>query len=348
MPSKLAEQLLEQLERLDVEVVGRLVEHQHVRRPGEQPRQQQAVALAAGQRSHRRLRALAREQEVREVADDVPRLAVDDDGGVAVADAVGDRRVGIELLALLIEVGDLQPGAAPHLARVGLQLAEQQPQQRRLAGAVRADQADAIAAQDALREVADDRRAAERLRHVLRLEHQLPERLPVVDGEPHVAGLRAYAARSARSAISARTRPSLRVRRALTPCRSHASSCASFLSSRSSSRASASSAAVLLLEVARVAARPRREPAAIELDDARGERGEEGAVVGDEQERAGIAAQVLLEPADRVDVEMVGRLVEQQQVRLGDQRAAEQRAAAPAAGQLAHRPVGGQRRGARR
>ena len=38
---------LEQLERLDVEIVGRLVEHQHVRRPREQPRQQQPVALAA-------------------------------------------------------------------------------------------------------------------------------------------------------------------------------------------------------------------------------------------------------------------------------------------------------------
>ena len=38
------------------------------------------------------------------------------------------------------------------------------------------------------------------------------------------------AARSSRIASSARTRPSLRVRRAFTPCRSHASSSASFLS----------------------------------------------------------------------------------------------------------------------
>ena len=38
---------LEQLQRLDVEIVRRLVEHEHVGRPGEQPREQQAVALAA-------------------------------------------------------------------------------------------------------------------------------------------------------------------------------------------------------------------------------------------------------------------------------------------------------------
>ena len=47
---ELADQLLEQLQRLDVEIVGRLVEHQHVGRPREQPREQQPVALAARQR----------------------------------------------------------------------------------------------------------------------------------------------------------------------------------------------------------------------------------------------------------------------------------------------------------
>jgi DNA-binding response OmpR family regulator len=44
------QQLLEQVEGLDVEVVGRLVEHQHIGRPRKEPRQQQAVALAAGER----------------------------------------------------------------------------------------------------------------------------------------------------------------------------------------------------------------------------------------------------------------------------------------------------------
>ena len=63
----------------------------------------------------------------------VARLAVDDHRVVAVADAVGDRPLGIELLALLVEIRDLQPRAAPDRARVRLELADQQPQQRRLA-----------------------------------------------------------------------------------------------------------------------------------------------------------------------------------------------------------------------
>ena len=153
--------------------------------------QHQPVALAARQRLHRRHRALAREQEVGEVADDVPRLAVDDDGGVAVVDAVGDGRLGIELFALLIEVGDLQAGAVLDRAAVGLHLAEQQPQQRRLAGAVRTDQADAVAAQDPHREVRMTGTPSNALLTPLGLEHQLAGASPAVDRQPHVAGLRA-------------------------------------------------------------------------------------------------------------------------------------------------------------
>ena len=197
-------------------------------------------------------------------------------------------RSGIELFALLIEVRDLQPRALAHVARVRRELADQHPQQRRLSRPVRTDQADAIAAQDPLRVVADDRHAAERLADALGLEHELAGGLGRVDGHPDGAGLRAVLGALLRAAPSDRlTRPSLRVRRALTPCRSHASSFASFLSRRSSSRASAFERGRLLLEILRVAARPRRQPAAIELDDPRRERVEERAVVGDEQQRAG-------------------------------------------------------------
>ena len=80
----------------------------------------------------------------------------------------------------------------------------------------------------------------------------------------------------------------------------------------------------------RVVAGPRGQPPAIEFDDAGRQLLEEGAVVGDEEHGAGVVGQLRLEPRDGLDVEMVGRLVEQQQVRLRDQRPGEQRAAAPA------------------
>jgi hypothetical protein len=65
------QQFFEQFQGFDIKVVGRFVEHQHIGRPGEQAGQQQAVALAPGERTDRRAGALRREQEVFEVADHV-------------------------------------------------------------------------------------------------------------------------------------------------------------------------------------------------------------------------------------------------------------------------------------
>ena len=63
---------------------------------------------------------------------------------------------------------------------------------------------------------------------------------------------------------------------------------------------------------------------------------EEIAVVGDDQDRAGIVAQVAFEPADGLRVEMVGGLVEQQEVRLLEQQPAERDPAPLAAGERRH------------
>ena len=102
----------------------------------------------------------------------MPRLAVDHDGVVAVVDAVGDQAIGIELLALLIEVGDLDAGAPPDGPGVRRQLLCQELQQRRLAGSVRTDEADAVAAHDAVGEVPHDRYPVEGFGDTVSLEHQ--------------------------------------------------------------------------------------------------------------------------------------------------------------------------------
>jgi hypothetical protein len=62
--------------------------------------------------------------------------------------------------------------------------------------------------------------------------------------------------------------------------------------------------------------RKERRAAAFELQHSGRHRLEKPAVVRDEDHRCVDAAQQLLEPFDRVDVEMVGRLVEEQQVGL--------------------------------
>ena len=86
-------------------------------------------------------------------------------------------------------------------------------------------------------------------------------------------------------------------------------------------------------QIRRVVARPRRQPPAIELDDACGETLEEGAIVCHKHHRARIRGEEIFEPDDGVDVQVVGRLVEQQQIRLTGKRARQQDAPAPAARQ---------------
>ncbi len=77
---------------------------------------------------------------------------------------------------------------------------------------------------------------------------------------------------------------------------------------------------LLLHQPGRIVALVGNALAAIELEDPAGDVVEEVAVVGDDQDRARIVAQMAFEPGHRLGVEMVGRLVEQQQ--LGLRRAA--------------------------
>ena len=87
----------------------------------------------------------------------------------------------------------------------------------------------------------------------------------------------------------------------------------------------------LLLQVGRVVALVGVRAAAVELEDPLGDVVQEVPVVGDGQDRALVLGQVLFEPLHALGVEVVGRLVEQQQVGLGQQ-------------QLAQAPRGGARR----
>ena len=106
-------------------------------------------------------------------------------------------------------------------------------------------------------------------------------------------------------------------------------------------RSSCGQPRLLLLEPGGVVALEGDAAAAVELEDPAGDVVEEVAVVGDRDDRALVVLEVLLEPGDRLGVEVVGRLVEQQQVGRGEQQPAERDAAALAAGEGAHVGVAG-------
>ena len=252
-----------------------------------------------------------------------------------VRDVLVDGPAPVQLRAQLVEVGHLQLGAVPHPPLLRRQLAEQQPQQRGLARAVGPDEPHAVAAHDLGRQVPRSSAARHRRSAPLRLDDQSPGAVGLLDLHPAVPARSRRARRSSRSACSARTRPSLRVRRALIPLRIQVSSCASFLSNSARCLASASSSPFAARRTCRSRS-PSRQPPAVEFDDPGGQLAEEDAVVRDEQQRPAVAEQELLEPADGVDVEVVRRLVEQQDVGLADQRLGQQRAALHAAGEDRH------------
>ena len=323
---------LEQLERLEIEVVGRLIEHQDIRRAGEQAREEQAVPLAARERLDGRPRALVGKQEIPQVAVHVTRLPVDRHRIVPVAHRVEHRALGVELLALLIVVGRLHVCAPPHLPLVRRQLSQQQPQQRRLAGAVGPDEANPIPTHDPHGDLVDDHAGAITLRHPARLEDELARLVRLFGPHPDGAHLL-----PAIRALLAQGQQRLDTPLVARPPRLDALPQPDFFLREPLVELVVLDGFVgepffLPPQERRVVARPGREPPAIELDDARRQALKERAVVRDEHDRPGVLREEALEPGDGLDVEMVGGLVEQQQVGLGHQRAREEDSAAPSSG----------------
>ena len=269
-------------------------------------------------------------------------LAADLDEVRARADHFGQRQFRVELRTQLVEIRDALAGAATHRAAVGFDLAQDQLQQRRLARPVRADQADPVAAHDPGREIAHDDAIVIALDHVGELGHHLAALLALVHGELHVAepvatgrtlapqGLQSPHAAFVAGAAGFDTLayPDLLLREHLVEARGGLLLGLEFLGL----------APLIVAEAPWVAA----EAAAIELDDAGRDMVQEHPVMGDHDHGAAKVADQALEPQDAVDVQVIGRLVQQQQIRLAHQRAGQRDALHAAAGQAADRHVSGE------
>ena len=122
---KVLQQVFEQLQRVDIKVIGRLIQHQHVGGSGKQARQQQPVALTTAQGAHWRVGARWREQKVTQVTFDVLFAVANLDPLAPRADEVFQGGIKVERVAHLVKIshGDVGPLAhrAPGaFARAGL------------------------------------------------------------------------------------------------------------------------------------------------------------------------------------------------------------------------------------
>ena len=105
------DQFLQKFQRFRVQVVGRLVEHEHIRRPGEELRQKQSVALPAGQGFDRQAEAIRGKEKVLQIPGDMARDAAHRDHVVSFRHAAHDAFFRVQAFAQLIEVAYLQVGA---------------------------------------------------------------------------------------------------------------------------------------------------------------------------------------------------------------------------------------------
>ena len=228
-------------------------------------------------------------------ARDVDLALADLDVVVAVGDLLPDGLVGIERVARLVDVGELDGVAERERAAVGLLLADDHLEQRRLAGAVGADHADDPGGRQREGQVLDQQPVAEALAHVRGLDHLVAEARPGrdVDLDRVELDVALLGEQRARSCSGAPWPSCAGPWGSRAPTRAPAA----IVRWRADSwRSSCASRCLLLLEPARVVALEREPVAAVELEDPARDVVEEVAIVGDRDDRALVLLQVALEP----------------------------------------------------
>ena len=333
------QRLLERLERLGVEVVGRLVEQQEVSALLERERQVQTVTLAAGEHAGTLLLVGALEAERRHVRAARDLLLAHDDVVVAVGDDLPHVLLGLEALAVLVDVGELHGLAQLERAARRLFLAHDHLEQRRLAHAVRADHAHDAVARQAERQIVDQHALAEGLVQVLDLEDLVAQAR--AHGNVDVGVVDALRTQRLGLHLLVRGETSLALGLARLLGAAHPLELGlHLLDALGVLLGLGLHARGLRLQVGGVVALVGVERAAVDLADPLGNVVQKVAVVRDGEHRTLVVLEELLEPEDRLGVQVVGRLVQKQQVRCLEQDPAERHAAPLATGEVVDQLVG--------
>ena len=314
----------------DVEMVGGLVQHEEVRRIVEHQRHDEARLLAAGEHAAALLDIVAGEAEA---AGERPKRALVR-LGEGILQGFEDGSFALENLhRMLGEIAELDAGAERDDAGIRLGGAGDELQERRLAGAVDAHDAPALAPADLEVEAVIDDLLAIALGDALQVRDIVPRAWRRLELELH--GLSALRRLDALDLVELLD-PALHLR-GMGGARLEALDESDLLGQH---RLLALELRLLLLFAERplllvefVVAGIGRQRPAVDLDDLADDAVHEGAVVRGHQQRALVALQELLQPDQALDVEMVRRLVEQHGVRRHQQDAGQRDAHLPAAGE---------------
>ena len=337
--------VLQRTERLDIEVVGRLIEQDQVAALLQGQRQVQPVALTAGEHLGRLLLVGALETEGGEVRTRRHLVLADVDVVQPVGDDLPDALFRIDVLTALVDVGQLDGLADVDDAGVRLLQTDDGLEQGGLTHTVRADDADDAVTRQGERQVLDQDATVEALLQILDL-HDLVAKarrgrdLDLLEVQfPVLLGLGGHLLVALQTGLVL----------GLTCLRGGADPGQLVLQALLQLLvllAGDLQALGLLLQVGGVVAFVGVQLSAVDLTDPFRDVVEEVTVVCDGQDSTLVVGEVLLQPQDGLGVQVVGGLVEQQQVRLGQQQLGQGDAAALTAGKVGDRRVG--RRAAQR
>src|SRR5690606_33470609 len=337
---ELQQSVLERAEGLHVQVVRRLVQEQHVAALLEGEREVQAVALAAGEHAGLLLLVRALEAELADVGARGDLDLADLDEVEPVGDDLPEVLLRVDVLAVLVDVADLDALTDLQLAAVELLEAHDGLEQGGLADAVGAD-----AAHDAVRpqgdgEPVDEQTVPEALLQVLAVDDLVAQPRARRDGDLLEVELAGLLGLRGHLLVAGKTRLGLRLAAlgvGADPVQLLLEAPGELLVLLALDL----EALLLLLQIGGVVALVGVEVAAVDLGDPLGDVVEEVAVVGDGDDGALVLLEVLLEPEHALGVEVVGGLVQQQQVGLLQQQLAQRHATALAAGEVGDGLVAG-------
>ena len=338
------QQLFQQFQRLRIQVIGRLIEHQHIGRLEKEAGQEQAVAFAAGKHPGRHAHAVGAEQEVCQVAVDVAVAPLETHGLRNAGHIFRHRLVQIDLIPQLIQIDYLQICARAHNAGLWLKLTQQQLEQGGLATPVRTQNPDLVPAINLGGKIAHHRLGHFGVREGNPLRPQNPLTRYGAFLDFHLRLPRTFPATGPLAAqLEQGPHPSLVARATgFDSLTQPHFLLGQLLVERLPLHGLGFEQVGFTLQKRIVVAGPAKQSPPVQFDNPRGQAAEKSPVVGDKKQTHRMPAEKILQPENGAQVQVVCRLIQQEQIRLSGQCPGEQDAAFQAAGKRAERGLRGQ------
>ena len=336
------EQILHGREHVRVDVVGRLVEDDDIGFGHEQKQQLQPALLAAREIAHSSREVLFGEAEPLEQLGGSVVLALDREARLRIGEDFADlaSTQPRQVLELLIENADLHGLAALDASLIGLDLAGDEPEQGRLARSVRPEDPCALAGADPPGDIVEDRATVIALGHIEQIDDVLAQsggrHLLQLDGVAHlgnvgdelVGGLDAELRLRGPGRSTSAQPGQLLAHEILTLLLGRCRDPITFDA---------------LKDVGRVSALEGFDDPIVDLPGLRAHLVEEPPIVGHKQQSPGVLRPPVLhmrrQPGDAVDVEVVRRLIEDEQVPVADQQGGQGHPASLSAGEAGDRGI---------